>query len=984
MSSKAPTPFGSGQPASKAQSATESTFALAALKQSSELVSQASSSRPKDRLGISSVRAKIHGKIPEPGAMFLDLAEKMERNLDRVGEFQVDTKTDRDFEPKIQSVVDRVQNHRASLIAIGTSVARQRQTNAYLLSRQVDTERQITEAKRLVDSESGEKLKLAETLPLDYESEVNLRRFAASSRGISETLKLADKRLEMLETATSSRRDCSILLGRNILDQAARTDAFEQVIDRINKKLDKASDCLPLQEKQQMEKSRKSTSTYGLTPRKQRSRPQPLAGALTPLSNLATSRDQNASSARKWGNVTSSLQSVGNEYSRTVRVGGTSRLKNLRRIEDEKPTFKSPSVARSLLLSPSHENPALQQSSSASSSASITIFSPRTKTKARDGWDTVSTLDQMKVRQLSFSVPGELKEATLTDASRSKLERLGTTPEKVQKSIDIKNSHFSVSSPTLPQEQVQRAKPKPPSAKKEVSSAAFPPMSSKAPTNPFSNTAQKSTDSKPPIPTKPKQESSYPPISAVASKPFSSNQTDSISTTAAKKDASLMPSKTADDTTKKSDPFSIASMGSSLFSADGSGSGGAPSPFGGQSSMESSSKSSGSPDYNAILVAFYQKHNPAKIAEVGKTLEKYKGREVEMFQKLAQKYRVKSPLEESQSATSAPSGFGHATASQSGFGNSTAPQSGFGNSTASQTGFGNTAASQTGFGNASASQSPFSLGGASTGNGAPSPFQSSGQSNTLGSASPFSSGGAMNTGSAFGKPPASPFGPAPGPTTMGSSSPFGNPAPSSTPFGSGGLSSASPFGAAPSPSPFGVAATPAPASNSLQGKDPRQMLMQFYQQHNPTKLGEVDKVLVKYRGNEEQLFRNLAKKYNLDPSAFGLPPAPAAGGFGSSAPTGFGQASALGSAPAFGGPSGFGQPSQMGFGSTNTAGSGMTFGSGMSSAQGTSSFGSLAQAPSPSPFGSSSMGGGFGSPAPTFGAPSMGFGGSTPFGAPRR
>jgi len=547
----------------------------------------------------------------------------------------------------------------------------------------------------------------------------------------------------------------------------------------------------------------------------------------------------------------------------------------------------------------------------------------------------------MKARELAFSLPSELKEATLIDASRHKLERLGTTPEKVKKSNDIKKSQSAVPIATRPQEQVLKAKPKAPSEKKGVPSAAFPPMSNKAPTNPFSKTTQKSTDSKPPM--KPKQEASFPPMSAVAPKPFSQAITDSKSSAVPKKETPPVSSKTADKSGTKSDPFSTTSISNSLFSSGGSGGGSTPSPFQVKPSSESANKNSGPPDYNAILVAFYQKHNPAKVADVGKTLEKFKGREVEMFQKLATKYKVKSPLDESQNAPSALSGFGNPAA---------APAS----------------------------------------NAAASPFQSNGPSNTLSSASPFSSGTGMNTGSTFGKPPASPFGPAPGTSNMGSSTPFGSPAPSSTPFGPGGLSSASPFGGAPNPSPFGGSPVPAPAmqtgatQNSLQGKDPRQMLLQFYQQYNPSKLGEVDKVLTKYKGNEEQLFRNLAKKYKLDASAFGLPPAPAAGGFGSPAPakTAFGQASTLGGTGGFGGSGGFGQTPQMGFGSTNT-GSGMTFGSGMSSAQGTSSFGSLAQAPSPSPFGSSSMSGGFGSPSPGFGATSsMGFGGSTPFGAPRR
>ena len=45
------------------------------------------------------------------------------------------------------------------------------------------------------------------------------------------------------------------------------------------------------------------------------------------------------------------------------------------------------------------------------------------------------------------------------------------------------------------------------------------------------------------------------------------------------------------------------------------------------------------------------------------------------------------------------------------------------------------------------------------------------------------------------------------------------------------------------------------------------MLEEFYQTHNPAKLTEIDKVLEMYAGKEEQLFLNLAKKYN-DKNAF--------------------------------------------------------------------------------------------------------------------
>jgi hypothetical protein len=208
------------------------------------------------------------------------------------------------------------------------------------------------------------------------------------------------------------------------------------------------------------------------------------------------------------------------------------------------------------------------------------------------------------------------------------------------------------------------------------------------------------------------------------------------------------------------------------------------------------------------------------------------------------------------------------------------------------------------------------------------------------------------------------------------------------------------------PSPFGAAAPPAPslqppgAQQTFQGRTAREMLVSFYQQKNPSKVAEVDKLLGKYRGNEEQMFRNLAKKYQLDPSVFGLPAAPPApaGGFGSPqpGPVAFGQQSTLGASPfgqqstpggasPFGQSSGFGQQPAAGFGGGPAASSGSsahTFGSGTGATFGAPSFGTLAHSSSPSPFGAPPSGS-FGSPAPGFGAPAAGGYGS-PFGAPRR
>lgn len=346
-----------------------------------------------------------------------------------------------------------------------------------------------------------------------------------------------------------------------------------------------------------------------------------------------------------------------------------------------------------------------------------------------------------------------------------------------------------------------------------------------------------------------------------------------------------------------------------------------------------------------------------------------------MFSKLAAKYNVRSPLE------------GPSTSQNS-------TQAGFGSrpSVLTPIPFSGSVNAQTPPNPAS----PFaSVGGVPTKD----PFSTSSVVKPPASSSPFVS----STTVAFAAPAPSPFGasnPQVNLSQFGSSSSasrelptspslFGNATASTTPFGlSGTLSASTPFGHTAA-TPFG---SPVPSHQGpeklFNGRTARDLLTQFYQEKNPTKVAEVEKLLEKYKGNEESLFRNLAKKYQLDPSVFGLAPA---------APSAFGSISAT-AAPAFGlsssmsgGPSpfgqsplGFGQPSTLGTGSAVSSGSpgGHTFGAGASGGFGASSFGSLAQS-SPSPFGGPP--GGFGTSSSGFGSPSAAaFGSPSPFGAPRR
>lgn len=346
---------------------------------------------------------------------------------------------------------------------------------------------------------------------------------------------------------------------------------------------------------------------------------------------------------------------------------------------------------------------------------------------------------------------------------------------------------------------------------------------------------------------------------------------------------------------------------------------------------DTSDEATSTPDYSAILTEFYKKHNPSKMNTVSATLKKYQGREHEMFSKLALKYGVPCPLDHTKLEVSA----------------------------------GDTRQQPT----------------------------------TSGTSNPFHISSNLSPYTTFAKPPLppTPFSSAPDEPSapkFGSTAAFAS---QSSLGASNQQSSSFSFGA--SSAPVSLSYTPPttlPASRSspLAGKSPRDILRSFYEQRNPSKLNELDKVLAKYQGNEDQLFRNLAKKYNLDPSYFEVQ---AAGGSSSvvpsqsfASPTVFGQPSVLGGGPSPLGPShnnietslyggtaqsprslgGFGQPSILGGGPSQSSFGAKTSSQGFASPPSGVGFG----ATSSQGFANPSSGGGFGAVA---GVSGVGFGSAT-------
>ena len=369
-------------------------------------------------------------------------------------------------------------------------------------------------------------------------------------------------------------------------------------------------------------------------------------------------------------------------------------------------------------------------------------------------------------------------------------------------------------------------------------------------------------------------------------------------------------------------------------------------------------------DAKTRLIRFYEAHNPAKISSVDAALAKYAGKERDLFLNLEKKYGVKSGFDFGGGGAAASSTFGNLGstkgAAQSGFGAFTTPATG---------GFGGTpptasmGASSPGVGGG--------IGGGAFGQTTPSTTTTGGGFGALASSSaapawggstPNASFGAPTKTSAFGSSPQQPLG-AFGTPSAGAQAPssgFGGSASSgfggSASSGFGGSGGGSGFGQSSfGGSGFGQSSA---ASSSFNGGsnagavDYRSKLVTFYQQWNPSKLGQVDQTLAKYRGKETQLFAALLQKYPGATIA-GVP------GVGGAASTGFGQ-SGFGSATVQQSSSGgFGQ---TGFGAQPSGlvgggfGAASTFGGAAPASNSGGGFGSFAQ-PQQQGFGAASSGG---------------------------
>jgi hypothetical protein len=546
------------------------------------------------------------------------------------------------LEQHISSVVENIQRVRLSCLDTDDMLTNQLKENAFLLSRKTDATRQAKEARRLLDendlARNGMPSKFTETQPLDFESERRRRQLAASAMYVKEKIGILNERAELLKkcSAPDESETGTQELLRSIMALFDHCKSFDQSLFRVEEKLSDISKCIPIQLSRP-----KGLTTYGLLSpsnysRQVKIRPLPIPGEITSPIPKRRQHDAGvgavATEFSKWQRVESSLQSLASVPGISVKLWGLSRISNKDPLAaGQRRTAPERSRRVALLLSPSTSGKPLGGSDVAESS--IILFSPRSSTKPRGGWDLPSSVDQANVRNMSVSAPRELKEVSIAAASRDALAPFGTTPEKLRASLEVKMTEgISGSSSRQARSSTPSATGDEQAARKSSKqthnpSTALTPMPSAA------TFSQKTSLDKAPSPRSPKGDGSlsYPPISKSAPRPFSSKEPsssgDSKLPLSKKAEPSLpdvmnklMPSPRKSSSSEQAPNFHFGDMKgleSSLFTLPSK-----PEPMAKHPPQTSGEASS--PDFKTLLTSFYQKHNPSKLFEVEKTLEKYK------------------------------------------------------------------------------------------------------------------------------------------------------------------------------------------------------------------------------------------------------------------------------------------------------------------------------------------------------------------------
>ena len=524
------------------------------------------------------------------------------------------------LEQKAEGLINSTNRYREQLLTLDDVSKEMKEQRAFALSRNTDSKRQAAGARKSLGAiRSSSALSDGVCVNnLDADSEFARRNIAASAISISRRVALAKERIGTMEKLNEGN---IAPLSQQIMKIYKQSKAFEDlVVPRITNKI----------QTNHRKLGGGASSTSG---KYEFVDDEDDADVVTPASiqrarhtSRQADRTQNISCWKSIEATLPGLESVECNFDNLQPHGRA-------RKAPHPPARLAGDGSSNLLLSRSPFRNSGPERVGLSDFPKTSIFSPPSRSRPRSAWETPSTIEQVEMKKqfTSMPVPTALPEMSLLDSAKTTLAGFSTTPEKLKAAVEASTFVPTSEAPTA--------------ARKIPASSVTTPISmSKNPTVaklPSANETKVDSQKKaPPAP-------AFPPLSAVAPKnPFSSIVKDNKK----KPEDSSATSAPQGGLTKTTSPSSPApapsslegmgGLGASLFSgsdqskqstAGGSLLSTTPAPGFSSNALapgSTTNPSSTTSDYKSMLTSFYQKHNPAKVNDVDKHLQKYQVRNI--------------------------------------------------------------------------------------------------------------------------------------------------------------------------------------------------------------------------------------------------------------------------------------------------------------------------------------------------------------------
>jgi Zn-finger in Ran binding protein and others len=504
--------------------------------------------------GYSTADTKEAAKLTEYSQQYGIQVDQMHKSLHVIATNRPPVNAGDSLRRDIEHHVEALSAARADIVRLFGSLEEWKGMAACVLGRKTEATRNVSESQRLIGellSPSHKTFDDFSTEPLDLQSETRRQKLSVRFIVTKRLLDIMKARLDLMSAMVTPQGGNALLAST--LSSYNDVKAFDEAASKIERKVAEIASCHI---------------------------PSPNTKVLSIVTRQSPMFPVRSDKFLSLSNMENSMQTL---EAPAVKVFD---LNNASWRDQRK---ASPSHVRSTPTGGSH---------------TWRLFSPTLSLKTRDGWSSSSTANQIKMKQVSFSPPRELRDTTLSFSSHDALSDYGINPDKVQELLAVNKRGM----PSLHSTSA--------SGSSFETSATFNASPLKRQTAPLKGGLRTTTS---------QNKNSSLLLSGRETALHDEAYTDkseensvaTLSLSSASKKESTQPVVVA--VLKRSDLSSFdkaPSVGSNLVQK-----------FPSSPEEEHSSQitvDADGPDYLSMLTRFYEHHNPGKVSEASSHLEKYK------------------------------------------------------------------------------------------------------------------------------------------------------------------------------------------------------------------------------------------------------------------------------------------------------------------------------------------------------------------------